>query len=58
MPGAINDSGVASVTAPTTSDTVIPPDFSLCRGGPLYRLGWRRFAATADSSGRVWLLPY
>ena len=37
MPGVIKDSVVAtSVTAPTTSDTVIPPDFSLCRGGPLY----------------------
>ena len=38
MPGVIKDSGVATrVTAPTTSDTVIPPDFSLCRGGPLYK---------------------
>ena len=38
MPGVIKDSVVAtSVTAPTTSDTVIPPDFSVCRGGPLYR---------------------
>ena len=38
VPGVIKDSVVAtSVTAPTTSDTVIPPDFSVCRGGPLYK---------------------
>ena len=38
LPGVIKDSGVVtSVTAPTTSDTVIQPDFSVCRGGPLYR---------------------
>ena len=38
MPSVIKDSGVAtSLTDPTTSDTVIPPDFSVCRGGPLYR---------------------
>ena len=37
LPGVIKDSGVVtSVTAPTT-DTVIQPDFSVCRGGPLYR---------------------
>ena len=36
MRDANKDSGV-SVTASAASDTLIPPDFSLCRGGPIYK---------------------
>ena len=58
MPSVIKDSGVAtSLTDPTTSDTVIPPDFWSVAAGPSTGL-WRRFAATADSPGRVWRLPF
>ena len=53
MPSVIKDSGVAtSLTDPTTSDPVIPPDFSVFADGPSTGL-WRRFAATADSPGRI-----